>query len=77
MAGPSPKTVRCPICRKEVALDSADVPFCSDRCRLIDLGKWASGEYRVSSPALDPDLLEELEEAQLNAKRRSSSHRDD
>ena len=37
------------------------MPFCSDRCRLIDLGKWAAGEYRISSPVLDPDLLEDLE----------------
>jgi endogenous inhibitor of DNA gyrase (YacG/DUF329 family) len=35
-------------------------PFCSDRCRLIDLGKWASGAYRISSPVLDPDVLEGL-----------------
>ncbi len=31
---------------------------------MIDLGKWASGEYKISSPILDPDLLEELEHAQ-------------
>ena len=57
----SAKTVRCPTCKTTVALDSADVPFCSDRCRLLDLGKWAAGEYKISSPILDPDLLEELE----------------
>jgi len=28
-------------------------PFCSERCRLIDLGKWASGEYVISSPIKD------------------------
>jgi endogenous inhibitor of DNA gyrase (YacG/DUF329 family) len=58
------KALHCPICKKPVALDSADVPFCSDRCRLIDLGKWASGDYKISSPILDPDLLEELEHAE-------------
>ncbi|MEO7028432.1 MAG: DNA gyrase inhibitor YacG [Acidobacteriaceae bacterium] len=58
------KTLHCPICRKAVALDSTDVPFCSDRCRLIDLGKWASGDYKITSPILDPDLLEDLEHAQ-------------
>ena len=76
MALPSPKTLRCPICRKEVALDSPEVPFCSDRCRLIDLGKWASGDYKVSSPILDPDLLEEVEQAQFDAERRSSGRKD-
>ena len=30
-----------------------DFPFCSERCRLIDLGKWASGQYVVSSPVTD------------------------
>ncbi|MES2394037.1 MAG: DNA gyrase inhibitor YacG [Acidobacteriota bacterium] len=58
------KILKCPICRKEVPLTSSNVPFCSDRCRTIDLGKWASGDYKISSPILDPDLLEELEEAQ-------------
>jgi hypothetical protein len=64
------KTLHCPICRKEVPLDSSNVPFCSDRCRLIDLGKWASGDYKISSPIFDPDLLEEVEQAQLDAERR-------
>lgn len=77
MPGPSAKTLRCPICKKEVSLDSPNVPFCSDRCRLIDLGKWASGDYRISSPVLDPELLEEVEQAQLNAERRSESNRND
>ena len=57
-------TLRCPSCKTPVAPDAADAPFCSDRCRMIDLGKWASGDYRISSPILDPDLLEELEHAQ-------------
>lgn len=57
----STKTLRCPTCKKLVAETSPDVPFCSDRCRVIDLGKWASGEYRITSPILDPDLLEDLE----------------
>ncbi len=60
----STKILHCPTCKKAVALGSEDVPFCSDRCRLIDLGKWASGEYRISSPILDPDLLEDLEHGQ-------------
>jgi len=62
------KTLPCPICRKTVSLDNPEVPFCSERCRVIDLGKWASGEYKVSSPIMDPDLLEELEQAQLKAE---------
>lgn len=59
------KTLHCPICRKDVALDDPNVPFCSDRCRVIDLGKWASGEYKITSPILDPDVLADLDNAQL------------
>ena len=45
--------LRCPICKKEVKSSAADFPFCSPRCRTIDLGKWASGGYVVSSPFRD------------------------
>lgn len=58
------KSLRCPTCKMPVTADGEDAPFCSDRCRRIDLGKWASGDYKISSPILDPDLLEELEHAQ-------------
>jgi len=47
--------LRCPICKKPVKNTGADYPFCSDRCRLIDLGKWASGAYVISSPVTDAD----------------------
>jgi len=47
--------LRCPICRKATKTTDADFPFCSDRCRLIDLGKWASGGYVISSPVTDGD----------------------
>jgi uncharacterized protein len=61
----SPRTIlRCPTCNTLVTKDDEDFPFCSDRCRLIDLGKWASGEYRISSPILDPEVLEGLSEEQ-------------
>ena len=53
--------LRCPICKKVVKGGDAEFPFCSDRCRTIDLGKWASGGYVISSPIHDPDLLDELE----------------
>jgi endogenous inhibitor of DNA gyrase (YacG/DUF329 family) len=45
--------LRCPICKKAVKSSDADFPFCSDRCRTIDLGKWASGAYVVPSPLED------------------------
>jgi len=48
-------SLRCPICRKLVLASDAGFPFCSERCRLIDLGKWASGGYVVSSQLNDPE----------------------
>jgi uncharacterized protein len=47
--------LRCPICKKPVKNTDADFPFCSARCRLIDLGKWASGAYAIVSPVTDAD----------------------
>ena len=47
--------LRCPICKKPVKSSEPDFPFCSDRCRLIDLGKWASGQYVISSPVRDSE----------------------
>ena len=54
------KLLKCPTCRIPVRIQGEDFPFCSDRCRKIDLGKWAMGVYKVSSPVLDPDVLEDL-----------------
>ncbi|HEY7744092.1 MAG TPA: DNA gyrase inhibitor YacG [Burkholderiales bacterium] len=43
------RTVTCPGCGKSVPWVPANVwrPFCSERCRLIDLGAWAAERYRV------------------------------
>ena len=43
--------MRCPICKKEVAEGSPEYPFCSDRCRIIDLGNWSAEKYKVSEDA--------------------------
>ena len=42
--------MKCPICKKEVRPDCASLPFCSERCKLIDLGNWASEKYVISTP---------------------------
>jgi endogenous inhibitor of DNA gyrase (YacG/DUF329 family) len=54
------KTLPCPTCRKPVQYDSYDMPFCSERCKLIDLGKWCSGEYNISTPIYDPEVLDQV-----------------
>ena len=44
----------CPICRKPTQSETnADFPFCSDRCRLLDLGNWSSEKYVISNPVFD------------------------
>jgi endogenous inhibitor of DNA gyrase (YacG/DUF329 family) len=45
--------VHCPICKTLVKIKDPEFPFCSPRCRTIDLGKWASGGYVISSPVHD------------------------
>lgn len=50
----------CPICRKPTDSESsADFPFCSERCRLHDLGNWSAEKYKISKPAFDEDLDEQ------------------
>jgi endogenous inhibitor of DNA gyrase (YacG/DUF329 family) len=56
----SVKLLRCPTCGMLVRPTDEDFPFCSDRCRKIDLGKWAMGVYKISSPILDPEVLDDL-----------------
>ena len=57
MAAP---TVTCPTCQRKVAwsADSPFRPFCSERCRLIDLGAWASETYRVPVSPQDDTKVE-------------------
>lgn len=53
----------CPTChRKGAWFDTAYGPFCSERCKLVDLGKWLGEEYRIASPLTAGDL-EELDDA--------------
>jgi len=49
------RSLRCPTCRKIVLARDPEFPFCSERCRLIDLGKWASGGYVISTALNDPE----------------------
>ena len=65
----SAKLLRCPTCGMLVRMTDEDFPFCSDRCRKIDLGKWAMGVYKISSPILDPEVLEDLGELGNNRRR--------
>ena len=45
------KTARCPTCRAIVPLPRDKLyPFCSERCHLVDLGRWLGEEYRIPEP---------------------------
>jgi endogenous inhibitor of DNA gyrase (YacG/DUF329 family) len=49
--------VKCPRCRRSVAWkDNPFRPFCSEKCRLVDLGNWANAEYTIAGgQAPQPD----------------------
>ena len=68
MASKKSRSLRCPTCRALVLSTDENFPFCSDRCRLIDLGKWASGGYVISTPITDPETLENVAEEQAKRK---------
>jgi endogenous inhibitor of DNA gyrase (YacG/DUF329 family) len=54
--------MQCPICRKEVASSSPFAPFCSERCKLIDLGNWAAGKYVIPGAPVSLDDPDEQEQ---------------
>lgn len=48
MSSKKSKTNSCPICKAEIKKDSnPSFPFCSERCKLVDLGAWLGGEYKI------------------------------
>jgi endogenous inhibitor of DNA gyrase (YacG/DUF329 family) len=54
----------CVFCRRH-PIDQIWRPFCSERCKLQDLARWADGAYRVAAdPVTDPDEPDEPDEAQ-------------
>jgi endogenous inhibitor of DNA gyrase (YacG/DUF329 family) len=67
MLGAMAFSPHCPTCREPVVWEgNPDRPFCSDRCRLIDLGSWASERYRIPG-----------EPAELPAGDRNGGERDE
>lgn len=56
----------CPTCQQKGPwFDTPFGPFCSERCRMVDLGKWLGEEYRIASPLTVEDL-KELSEGEEN-----------
>ena len=54
----------CPICDKPVsgaaATDSSYFPFCSQRCRNVDLLRWSDGKYAIVEPLSPEQMLERI-----------------
>lgn len=52
----APTRVACPTCGKDVPWNEASTfrPFCSDRCRMIDLGEWFGEEKRIAGKPVPP-----------------------
>jgi len=61
MSSPKKRLVPCPECGalSEFSAGNPFRPFCSERCRLIDLGAWASEGYKIPAP-ITPEDLESL-----------------
>jgi endogenous inhibitor of DNA gyrase (YacG/DUF329 family) len=53
------KKIICPTCKKPSTLDKENIsrPFCSERCKLIDLGGWADEQHRVPGEPTNPAEL--------------------
>jgi uncharacterized protein len=50
----SPARVKCPTCQRDLDWASAPFrPFCSERCRLIDLGAWLSGQHAIPGESVE------------------------
>ena len=62
--------MKCPTCGKPVEWKKNPFrPFCSERCQLVDLGRWVEGEYRVPGEPLPEEHVERVQpnhEADLN-----------
>lgn len=55
----NPKTVACPTCKSSVTEEAQTFPFCSSRCKTIDLGRWFDESFKISRPIEQADLEED------------------
>lgn len=69
--------VVCPTCKKKFNYYSSEFrPFCSERCRLIDLGQWLTESYTVPVEKLTEEEVQTLEEL-LHEKNPEEEQSDD
>lgn len=55
--------MECPICKKPVEPGVETAPFCSKRCRMVDLNRWLEGKYQVPAVEGDGDDVEGIVDA--------------
>jgi len=77
---------RCPVCRKVMdkagrqnSREGGFYPFCSNRCRMLDLGKWFDGDYRIPAevrPEEAEDISEEPAKGESTASQRDKAEND-
>jgi endogenous inhibitor of DNA gyrase (YacG/DUF329 family) len=63
--------VKCPTCSKSVIWSekAKDRPFCSERCKLIDLGAWADGSHAIPGKTVEEEMMsQQWEIEQQNAE---------
>ena len=72
-------THECPTCRMTITVahdeDAPFRPFCCQRCKMVDLGRWLDGTYTISEPATPEDLeqAEKVDDTPENLEKRSDS----
>lgn len=66
--------VKCPQCNQETEYSKENPyrPFCCERCKMVDLGKWANEEYNVPVVEYEPEMVEELEKELDDVNKKSS-----
>lgn len=59
------REINCPNCGKQNTwtIENGSKPFCSSRCKLIDLGEWASEERKIPVSSSSENLMFELDDS--------------
>lgn len=57
-----PLMAKCPNCgeRFEYSTQNPNRPFCSERCKLVDLGQWFDGSHHIAGPEMDDESIREV-----------------
>ncbi len=62
------RKVRCPYCGKiiEYSLENPYRPFCTERCKMIDLGEWADEKFKIPTKNLDQEMATENDDPEVD-----------